>query len=175
MGSVRPHSTTGTPSRIENARVPSRPRGEIAPQEQSEIAANVFSSVLGVASSAPYFPSAGPGSPLNAPSQNVTTPSQGFQGGQPQPPAGTQWNAPSQPSGFAGVPPAQGYYPAGYQEGQQGAYPAGYAGYMGPGVSPGGAQPGMAPQSPASGQSMQAGPSKPAKRGFIETIRSWFS
>ena len=175
MGSVRPHSTTGTPSRIENARVPSRPRGEIAPQEQSEIAANVFSSVLGVASSAPYFPSAGPGSPLNAPSQNVTTPSQGFQGGQPQPPAGTQWNAPSQPSGFAGVPPAQGYYPAGYQEGQQGAYPAGYAGYMGPGVSPGGAQPGMAPQSRASGQSMQAGPSKPAKRGFIETIRSWFS
>jgi hypothetical protein len=159
MANVRPHSTHGTPPRIESVRVPSRPRGEIAPHEQSEAAANVFSSVLGVASSAPSFPSTGPGSPWNAPSQNAMAPSQGFQGGQPQPPSGTQWNAPSQPAN-----------PAGYQEGQLGAYPsAGYAGYMGPGVSPVGAQP------PASGRGIQAGHSKPAKRGFIETIRSWFS
>ena len=176
MGNVRPPSTSGTPPRIESVRVPSRPRGEIASHEQSEVAANVFSSVLGVASSAPYFPSAGPGSPWNAPSQNATSPSQGFQGGQPQPPVGTPWNAPSQPSGFAGVPPAQGYYPVGYQEGQQGVSPSGgYAGYVGPGASPVGAQPGMSPQPPASGPGMQAGFSKPAKRGFIETIRSWFS
>jgi hypothetical protein len=189
MGNVRPLSTNGTPPRVESVRVPSRPRGEIASHEQSEVAANVFSSVLGVASSAPYFPSAGSGSQWNAPSQNVAAPSQGFQGGQPQPPAGTQWNAPSQPSGFAGVPPSQGYNPAGNRVGQQGAYPSGgYAGYMSPGGSPMGAQSGMTQQPPASGPGMPGVPSmtghqsytnasgsKPAKRGFIETIRSWFS
>jgi hypothetical protein len=180
MANIRPLSNGPSP-RVENVRVPSRPRGEMAAHEQSEVAANVFSSVLGVASSAPYFPSAAPGSQWNAPSQ-------GFQGGQPQPPAGTQWNAPSQPSGFAGVPPAQGYN-AGYQGGQQGAYPAGgYAGYAGPGGFPAGVQSGMAQQPPVSGSGMLGEPSmtgqqsktnasgsKPAKRGFIETIRSWFS
>ncbi len=187
MGNVRPPSN-GTPPRVESVRVPSRPRGEMASHEQSEVAANVFSSVLGVASSAPYFPSAGPGSQLNAPSQNVMVPSQGFQAGQPQPPAGTQWNVPFQPSGFAGVPPAQGFNPVEYQGGLQGAYPGGYAGYMAPGGSPVGAQSGMTQPPPVSGPGMPAGPSmagqqsninasgsKPAKRGFIETIRSWFS
>src|SRR5205807_6488079 len=47
----------GNPPRVENMRVPSRPRGEVVPYDQSEVAANVFSSMLGVASTAPYFPS----------------------------------------------------------------------------------------------------------------------
>src|SRR6266487_372969 len=188
MGNIRSFSTNGTPPRVESVRVPSRPRGEITSHEQSEVAANVFSSMLGVASSAPYFPSAGP-SQSNAPSQNISAPSQGFQAGQPQPSDGTQWNVPSQPSGFAGVPPSQAYNPAGNQVGQQGAYPPGaYASYMGPGGSPMGALPGMTQQPPASGpgipvdpsmignqSNMNASGSKPAKRGFIETIRSWFS
>lgn len=166
MGDVRPVSN-GTSLRVDNMRVPSRPRGEMNAHEHSEVAANVFSSMLGVASAAPYFPSAG---------MQSNAPSQGFQGGQPQP-AGTQWNAPSQPAGFAGVPPAQGYNPAGYQ----GGYPA-------PGGFPPGGQPAMVQQPQAYGPGMppdlstagqrsntNAPGSKPAKRGIIETIRSWFS
>jgi len=45
----------GSP-RVENVRVPSRPRGEINSSETSEIAASVFTSMLGVASAAPGFP-----------------------------------------------------------------------------------------------------------------------
>ena len=169
----------GTAPRVENVRVPSRPRAEIVPQEQSEVAANVFSSVLGVASSAPYFPSAGTGSQWQAPAQEATFPAQGFQNGQPQLPAGMQWNAPVQPPGTTGAPPAQGYNPATYQGGQQVAYPAvGNVSYTGmpqqqqqpqnwQGMPMGTS---MADQQP----DMQVSSSKPAKRGFLDTIRSWF-
>jgi len=44
------------PPRVENMRVPSRPRGEAGANDGSEVAANVFASVLGVASSAPQLP-----------------------------------------------------------------------------------------------------------------------
>jgi len=181
-GNVR-SQPNGTAPRVENVRVPSRPRAEIAPHEQSEVAANVFSSMLGVASSAPYFPSAGPGSQLNRPSQGAMMPSQGFQSGQPQPPVGMQWNMPVQTPGTTGVPPAQGYYPPTYQGGQQVAYPTSY---MAPGGSYVGVQSGMT-QQPPNGPGMPMGSSmadqqsntntssaKPAKRGFLETIRSWF-
>ena len=156
MGDAR-SVRNGMSPRVDNMRVPSRPRGEMIAHENSEVAANVFSSMLGVASPAPYFPS-----------------------------TGMQSNAPSQPSGFAGVPPAQGYNPAGYQGGQQGAYPAGE--YGGPGGFPLGGQPamarppqaygpGMPPEAFTAGQRSKtnAPGSKPAKRGIIETIRSWFS
>jgi hypothetical protein len=163
IGNARPVAS-GAP-RIENVRVPSRPRSEMAPREESEVAANVFSSMLGVASSAPNFPPVG--TQWNAPSS-------GFQGGQPQPPAGTQWNGPSQPPGFGGAPAAQVYNPAGYPGGQQGAYPPG--GPMG-NARPGGVlMGGQQPQRPSvTGQQADSPGSKPAKRGFIETIRSWFS
>jgi hypothetical protein len=175
MGNIRSHPN-GTAPRVENVRVPNRPRAEIGPHEQSEVAANVFSSVLGVVSAAPYFPSEGTGSQWNAPPQEAAFPSQGFQNGQPQPPAGMQWNAPVQPSGIAGVPPAQAYNPATYQGERQVVYPTGgnvsYTGMT---------------QQPPNGPSMPMGPSragqqsntnvsksKPAKRGFLDTIRSWF-
>src|SRR6266496_788968 len=178
MGNIRSHPN-GTAPRIENVRVPNRPRAEIVPHEQSEVAANVFSSMLGVVSTAPYFPSEGTGSQWNAPPQEATFPSQGFQSGQPQPPAGMQWNAPVQPSGITGVPPAQAYNPATYQGGQQVVYPTGgnvsYTGMT------------QQPQQPPNGPAMPMGPSmagqqsktnvsnsKPAKRGFLDTIRSWF-
>jgi hypothetical protein len=178
LGNTRPNPN-GTAPRVENVRVPSRPRAEIIPQEQSEVAANVFSSVLGVASSAPYFPSTGTGSQWHAPAQEATFPAQGFQTGQPQPPAGMQWNAPVQPPGITGTPPAQGYNPATYQRGQQVAYPAvGNVSYTGmpqqqqqpqnwQGMPMGTS---MADQQP----DMQVSSSKPAKRGFLDTIRSWF-
>ncbi|GCF09352.1 hypothetical protein [Dictyobacter arantiisoli] len=46
------------PPRGENIRVPSRPRGEANPTESSELAANVFASMLGVASAVPNYPDA---------------------------------------------------------------------------------------------------------------------
>jgi hypothetical protein len=135
MGEARPVSNGMNP-RVD-MRVPSRPRGEMIAHEQSEVAANVFSSMLGVASSAPYFPS-----------------------------AGMQSNAPSQTAGFAGAPPAQGYNPAGYQGGQpaMARQPEAY----GPGIPPERSRAGQRSKTNTSG-------SKPAKRGIIETIRSWFS
>jgi len=174
MGNMRSQSS-GTAPRVENVRVPSRPRAEIVPQEQSEVAANVFSSVLGVASSAPYFPSTGTGSQWNAPVQEATFPSQGFQSGQPQPPAGMQWNAPVQSPGNPGIPPVQGYNLAIYQGGQQVVNPAGgNPGYSGMPQQP--QQPPNGPHMPMAGQqsNTNASSSKPVKRGFLDTIRSWF-
>ena len=162
MGNMRPHAS-GIPPRIENTRVPSRPRGEIVPQEQSEVAANVFSSVLGVSSSAPYFPPTEAGSQWQAPAQEATFPSQGFQNGQPQPPTGMQWNAPVQPPGATGGSQAQAY--------NSGGRNVSYTGMP--------QQPQQLPNGPgmpmASQQSnMNVSHPKPAKRGFLETIRSWF-
>ena len=175
LGNAHP-GASGAPH-IENVRVPSRPRSEVAPREESEVAANVFSSMLGVASSAPHFPPAG--TQWNAAPQNTMAPSQGFQAGQHPSPAGTQWNAAPQPSGFGGPPAAQAYNPAGYPGGQQGAYPPGVPmGNSRPGGVPMGGQPGMAQQPQnlsMDGQQADSPGSKPAKRGFIETIRSWFS
>lgn len=121
VGDARPPASYGAASRVESVRVPSRPRGEMIPQGQSEAAANVFSSMLGVASAAPNIPA-----------------------------AGTQWNAPNQPSTFGSVPPAQGSNLAG-------GYPMG-------------GQPGRGQRS-----NINSPDAKPAKRGIIETIRSWFS
>ena len=44
------------PPHVETVRVPSRPRGEISSSETSEMAASVFASMLGVASTTPNFP-----------------------------------------------------------------------------------------------------------------------
>jgi hypothetical protein len=60
-GTSRPNIYAGPPPpRVENVRVPNRPRNEINPNETSEVAANVFSSMLGVASSAPSYPVSSP-------------------------------------------------------------------------------------------------------------------
>jgi hypothetical protein len=170
-GYVRPY---GTAPRIDNVRVPSRPRAENVPQEQSEVAANVFSSVLGVAASAPYFPPGESQAQNQLPGQGTAFPPQGLQSGQTQPPTGTQWNVAAQPPVSPANPQMQGYNPAVYQGGQQVVNPlGGNAGY-----------PGM-PQQPA-GQNMSMGATmaqqpdanasnvKRAKRGFLDTIRSWF-
>ncbi len=44
------------PPRAENVRVPSRPRGNESGSSESEVAATVFASMLGVASTSPHFP-----------------------------------------------------------------------------------------------------------------------
>lgn len=63
MPSAQPTTPPGSqagsytmPPRGENMRVPSRPRGEVNPTDTSEMAANVFASMLGVASTAPNYP-----------------------------------------------------------------------------------------------------------------------
>jgi len=173
MGTAR-STPSGNPPRVEHVPVPGRPRGEVGQYEQSEVAANVFSSMLGVASSAPYFPS-----------QPGSTPGyqQGFQGESfQQQPAPTQMRQmPAQspnPSGALpqannAIPtmqpglPGQGYLPGGPQ-----AYAPGTPGQQLPPYS--GA---ASPSQINNGQRPGANPSggKPARRGFIETIRSWFS
>ena len=153
----------GVPARPENVRVPSRPRSEMGPYEESEVAANVFSSMLGVASAAPHLPGqqrgqvpetmqgqgmpAGYGSP-----QNLQT-----QQGQ-QNPQGQQMN--------------QGYAQA------MGGYAPGNAmnnilPQQGRPMNAAGTQPGGATM-PA-GDSQAKANAKPAKRGFLSTILEWFS
>jgi hypothetical protein len=178
MGAAR-LAPSGPPPRVENMRVPSRPRGEAGQYEQSEIAANVFSSMLGVASSAPYFP-AQPGS----------TPGyqQGFQGDSfPQQPAPAQMKqVAAQSSDPFGTTPQANYALPGMQPGlaNQGYMPGapqGYASGNQAGMPAQQLTPGLtnAPSYPASSGQAQVSntntsSAKPAKRGFIETIRSWF-
>jgi hypothetical protein len=66
---MRPGAYPAGPQRVDNVRVPSRPRGEISQAEGSEVAANVFASMLGVASAAPNFPASSPmpSAPLGSP------------------------------------------------------------------------------------------------------------
>lgn len=187
------------PPRAENIRVPSRPRSEMAPNEGNEVAANVFASMLGVASTTPNFP---PSAPQGYPG----TPQgpQGFPGGQGAsaiPPYGTM-NGTQPPPGPGTMPPQQPGYP-GYMQGGypgQGTHQSGYLGgkqgqgnypmdnasasnnAMMPPPNTSWQQPGMQnfgpnqyPQNmgnPAMANEQQAN-TKPAKRGLFEAIRSW--
>ncbi|MBO0779248.1 MAG: hypothetical protein J2P37_10520 [Ktedonobacteraceae bacterium] len=95
------------PSRVENMRVPSRPRHEINSNENSEAAANAFASMLGVASASPQFP--GP----------------------------AQSTSPYGPQGQPGaIPPSQQGYPPTVPPSQQG-YMAGPSSMVPPSVPPG--------------------------------------
>ena len=113
-------------------RVPSRPRGEVNSTEGSEVAANVFASMLGVASAAPQFPGQAPMQPQqpqqgSAPMGNVSP----FMGGAP----GAQGPASAgMPQGPASSPMPQpgGYAGSGSLPGMQGAAP----GMMGMGQPP---------------------------------------
>jgi hypothetical protein len=193
QGNSGVYGSPGTPGalpRIENMRVPNRPRAEMAPMEQSEVAANVFSSMLGVASNASSYP---------APNGNYAPAQQSFQAQPYQHSPEPRFAAPSAPftqQSEMGAPGMQGYpgqtqAPAPALWGGQQAqpshpspqmYPApdasgmGSIGNIGNGGS--GGQAGQMDQ--ASGgnaglaQSGAAAGTKPAKRGFFETIREWF-
>lgn len=145
----------GVPSRPENMRVPSRPRAEMGYVEESEVAANTFASMLGVASVTPNFPgqqprdASGPSQPHSQPLQNMP---------QSQPygmPPGSMQGQQAPPNQNYG--PAQGRTPAGYQMGQM------------PNNVPG-MQPGATMRNDQSNSNK-----KPAKRGFLSTILDWFS
>ena len=155
-----PFGVHGTPGRPDNMRVPSRPRGEIGPHEESEVAANVFASMLGVASAAPNFP--------GQQSRNTS--------GRPQvptPPPQSQQPLSTGTGGYAGTPLKQGNVQT------PGGYPIGTM----PGVSPVGVPPQQS--TPVNVARVQPGPAmnygdsgqpkpKPARRGFLSTILDWF-
>ncbi len=172
-GNPRPASF-GVPPRVENVRVPSRPRSELGPHEDSEVAANVFASMLGVASVAPYFPARSPNpGRAQVPPQNQ----------QAMPPRGNEM--PGTPPGFAGPPASPGYIPGGYpmgdnQPGAGSVLPSGaqWGRYSGAERVPQPPPMSRSGMPPGSGQIMPGQPkpnTKPAKRGFLDAIRDWFS
>ncbi len=169
------------PPRVENVRVPSRPRSEMNPAQGSEAAANVFASMLGVASTPSYSPpspNTAQGQPGGQPPTQQGMP-QGMPGGAQAANAPGQIPVPGTAQGMAGAPPiyAAGGYGAGYP-GQgagpnQGNYPMG--------TPPAGAPyypantPGVPPMSgPAGMTGEQREQAKSAKRGFFKAIHDWF-
>jgi hypothetical protein len=104
------------PPRVENVRVPARPRNEFAAGDTNEVAANVFASMLGVASSSPQIS----GQPVG--------PSFPPQTGQSASPQGGQYNNNLPPLPHGSQPPttgAPGMNPGMY--GQNPAAPLGVA------------------------------------------------
>lgn len=179
-GDAGPSSAHPVPARPE-MRVPSRPRNEIVGQEQSEVAANVFASMLGVSASAPALPD------QMAANNNLGV-AQGqpvFPGQQTQQPVIPGWQSPSQPPTLnqgaqpqmwqtSGPLPAYGSSPA----------PNTYA----PVSQPGGKPPAQPPYTglptadsaafgSAAGNQGQREPQAVGakKKGFFDSIRDFFS
>jgi hypothetical protein len=154
----------------ENVRVPNRPRGEMGPPESSEVAANVFASMLGVASNAPPFPSQVQGMP-----GGQRPPQQGMQPGMPPMQYGPQGQMHGAFPPGAGQPMPQGSPP--------GAYNPGYAGNFQPNAPMGMSSAMQRPQGQPNGMGMpstgpgmageQRGNAKPVKRNLFEAIRNW--
>jgi hypothetical protein len=142
-------SPAPVPPRVESVRVPSRPRMDMGPREQSQVAANVFASMLGVASPTPYFQSQAP-NVMNAASPPP---------GQPRPQMGSSLLGAGGPGSMTGQSPVQGNYMAGNAANQQPGSPP----Y--PQANPAA----MAPNG-------QTNPrAKSTKRGFFANFLSWFS
>jgi hypothetical protein len=177
------------PPRVDNMRVPSRPRGnEPGATESSEVAANVFASMLGVASNAPNYPQGLQGS-HQLPPQGQVSQAPG-QMAQPSMPSGSY--TPTSAPGMSGTPPyAPGGMPAnalgtpdarnssvapGYGNSLPGGYPnqAGNPPAMG---SPSPYYPGNVPPSQAGSQSAEMnGEQKNAKkRGLFGAFLDWLS
>lgn len=180
-------------ARNEGMRVPSRPRNEISQQDQSEAAASVFSSMLGVSASAPVIPGQ---MPMSAPASNLgVAQNQAVPPVPPTPPLSpppvlSGWQSPPQPA----VPQPQGWQPSGSMS-QAGIAPTPNA-YMpaGQSTSLGGMQPQMQrneqPAYPGSGLSAgwagtgaangiggNRGGSQTTdvkKKGFFDAIRDFF-
>jgi hypothetical protein len=184
-GRNAPPPLYGTSPRIESARVPGRPRAEMMPPEQSEVAANVFSSMLGVASSTPYYPAPSAGgqqSFSSAPGQ----PSGSLYTAQPPPPMAAPPvfnNEQAMASGFAGAVP-QGTIPGSYagnytNNAYQNSYPNTQNPYT---ANSGQLMPhpvaAMQPGASNAGQGIPVNSAsanvKPGKRSFLDTIREWF-
>jgi hypothetical protein len=173
-------------------RVPSRPRSEMGPYEESEVAANVFASMLGVASAAPHLPGQQRGQvpeTMQPPVQQQPMPQQ--QWGNTANMQGQGTPDQSMPAGYGSPQNPQTQQGPQNPQGQQmnQAYAQAMGGYQG-GYASGNAMNNMPPQqgrpmnaagTQPGGATMPAGDSqakanaKPAKRGFLSTILEWFS
>lgn len=175
----------GVPARAEGMRVPSRPRGNMNAQGQnSEAAANVFSSMLGVAASTPQLPGAPEHQPGIAPGQQ---PQAAWQS--PQQLAGRQapqvWQAPISPipqERHMGNTPTPSPLPYNTPAGQPGVYGnmQPYPGPIGSGEAnrpiPGQSAPGFS-NTPGSGPPVNrqsGGIEEPKKKSLFEAIRDFF-
>ncbi len=185
MAGSQPASSPGN-ARGDSIRVPGRPRAEVSAPGQSEAAANVFSSMLGVAASAPVIPGQVPANDLGVVRGQPVPPPQ-----VPSPPSLPGWQSPAQsPMDRGGQ--AQTWRTSG-QVPSMGASPA-------PNVYTPGGQPGMpagmqpqanrAEQLPYSGfspadraalapgigsnSSGNAQATDTRKKGFFEAIREFF-
>ena len=136
------------PPRAENVRVPNRPRNETGTNEGSEVAANVFSSMLGVASNAPQYPA--------QPQQQQGYP--GYSSGQ------AMGSTPMPFNQGQGMQNPQGYGQQSYGQNAQ----SGYSMQPTPGNYPGMGQGNYLGQQQNQGE-------KPAKKGgLFEAIRNFF-
>ncbi|GCE14321.1 hypothetical protein KTT_41800 [Tengunoibacter tsumagoiensis] len=172
------------PPRPDNMRVPSRPRNELNPNESSEVAANVFASMLGVASSTPNYPNQPVNSPYGQPNQGpMGMPGNGqIPATPPAAPPPSPAQAP-QNSGYAGGNMYGGYgsapganytsNPNGYGSGNTG----GYSLQQGPGMNagyPGNQMGGNSPRPPSTPTADNKMPGKTGKRNFLDTLLGWF-
>jgi len=180
QGNSGVYGPSGTSPRIESMRVPNRPRAEMAPLEQSEVAANVFASMLGVASNSPAYPT--------TPAGDFSSMQQNFQGQPPQYSpeprfAAPQYATPITQHGEMGIQSPQSSAQAiwggenyqsvrpGNQQGMNQGAPHMYGTYPG---APDAGQVNIRQNAQAyQAQAMTPG-AKPSKRGFFETIREWF-
>jgi hypothetical protein len=181
QGTQQRQNPYAAPPRVDNVRVPSRPRGEAGANEGSEVAANVFASMLGVASTAPNFPMHGQG--LGAPAQGAY----GSSNGQPQPQGMPPMGMQGVPQGLGMAQPVQnmnssmpqpGYMqgPYGNNYAMQGNYPGNPSMQQPPNMA--GQQGAMNGFNVAQGNPGMNGEQrtnvKPAKRGLFEALRSLF-
>jgi hypothetical protein len=161
--------TYSGPPRVENMRVPSRPRGEVNASDGSEVAANVFASVLGVASAAPQLPSAPP---------QGAQPAYGQHPGQYGP---AQSSAQNTPMGMAGQAPAYNNNASGVHQQNQPGYASGNYGVgqinnmanrSNLGVPSPGAMPPQPSYNNAAGQANDQKSSN-KKHGLVDTLLGW--
>jgi hypothetical protein len=161
MGALAPQQEAAASMRVENMHVPNRPRNGRGSNEGSKVAAHAFASMLGVAPTLAPFPTSQPDAQVaqrdvaNAAAEQAAPPQEfigqqlqeRYQSPQPlQPQVPTQGYGPSFNSGYPLGQPTQ----AALQGGNNSAVP----------------MQATDTQKPAA---------KPAKRGFFEFFRSWFS
>ncbi len=178
----------GPPARVENMRVPSRPRAEMPSLEESAVAANVFASMLGVASTnVPgqlrngYMPPSAPAAQSSPGAGSISGSNwSGFPEGNASaqlpplvPPQG--YNISASPNGLAGSP-AQGSAMQSMPDMSPqpiqlpGSYSANQAQQWNQGMSYPGTGNNVQNRPSSAGQQRQNG----KKRGFLETILNWF-
>ncbi|HLJ35454.1 MAG TPA: hypothetical protein VKU38_17500 [Ktedonobacteraceae bacterium] len=185
----------GAPARVENMRVPSRPRAEMPSLEESAVAANVFASMLGVASgNVPGQPQNGQFPPVTYPAQSPVSPANnpnngtsntsgtsgsnwaGFPEGMPSsqlpplvPPPGYGMSAsPNMSNGQNG----QGFSAPGLsQQSMPGSFQGNQVNQRNSGMPQQVAGNNFQSKQPTGSQQKQSG----KKRGFLETILNWFS